>query len=66
MAVVDFAYNYLTLFEESVFKEMLQQMISVEPRVGYVRLSSSKLHIFYLNYHFIFITFDFNMYQYTW
>ena len=41
-AVVDFAYNYLTLFEESVFKEMLQQMVSVEPRVGYVRLASSK------------------------
>ena len=45
MTVVELADNKLDVFEEGVFKEMLQQMVSVQPTIGYVSLYQS---IYYL------------------
>ena len=43
MTRVDLQWNKLTVFEEGVFKEMLQQMESVHSPVGYVDVSASIL-----------------------
>ena len=43
MTRVDLQWNKLTVFEEGVFKEMLQQMESVHSLVGYVDVSASIL-----------------------
>ena len=43
MTRVDLQWNKLTVFEEGVFKEMLQQMESVHSLVGYVDVSASRL-----------------------
>ena len=53
MTVVELADNKLDVFEEGVFKEMLQQMVSVQPPIGRVYLDYSiffnkQLHI--INY----------------
>ena len=50
MTVVELADNKLDVFEEGVFKEMLQQMVSVQPPIGRVYLDYSiffnkQLHI---------------------
>ena len=42
MASINLNYNFLAVFEEDVFKIVLQQMMSVNPRVGYISLSSSE------------------------
>ena len=54
MTRIDLQWNKLTVFEEGVFKEMLQQMKSVQPPVGYVDVSASIL----------FNTFVFNIMKY--
>ena len=41
MTFVYLDYNQLTVFEEGVFKEMLQQMVSVQPPIGYVNIAGS-------------------------
>ena len=38
---VDLGSNELVVFEEGVFKEILQQMVLVKPNVGYVSLYNS-------------------------
>ena len=43
MARVDLFSNDLTLFEEGVFKEMLQQIMSAQPRQGYLWVAISRL-----------------------
>ena len=40
---VNLPANQLTVFEEGVFKEMLQQMMSVQFPIGRVHLNESKL-----------------------
>ena len=40
---VDLGSNKLTVFEEGVFKEILQQMMSVQFPIGRVHLNGSKL-----------------------
>ena len=37
-AVVHLSDNELVVFEEGVFKEMLQQMVSIQPPIGYVSI----------------------------
>ena len=41
MTRVSLDYNELVVFEEGVFKEMLQQMVSVQPPIGYVNIAGS-------------------------
>ena len=41
MTWVGLAGNRLTVFEEGVFKEMLQQMVSIQPPIGSVRIDIS-------------------------
>ena len=41
MTVIDLYFTELTVFEEGVFKEMLQQMVSVQPPIGYVSVIES-------------------------
>ena len=41
MTWVDLGYNQLVVFEEGVFKAMLQQMMSIQPTIGYVDVSGS-------------------------
>ena len=41
MTYVDLRFNELAVFEEGVFKEILQQMVLVKPNVGYVYLNGS-------------------------
>ena len=41
MTYVDLYYNQLVVFEEGVFKEILQQMVSVQPPIGYVSVNYS-------------------------
>ena len=41
MTYVDLSYNQLVVFEEGVFKEMLQQMVSAQSPKGYVSLYES-------------------------
>ena len=43
MTRVSLDYNELVVFEEGVFKEMLQQTVSVQSTYGSVYLSGSKL-----------------------
>ena len=43
MTYVNLMSNQLVVFEEGVFKEMLQQMVSVQPSIGYVDVSDSIL-----------------------
>ena len=44
MARVYLPYNQLVVFEEGVFKEILQQMVSAQPPVGYVFVQSSTVY----------------------
>ena len=37
-AGVHLSDNELVVFEEGVFKEMLQQMVSIQPPIGYVSI----------------------------
>ena len=48
---VDLYSNELVVFEEGVFKEMLQQMVSVQPTIGGVNIAYSKFFntLIYLN-----------------
>ena len=41
MTYVDLSSNELAVFEEGVFKEMLQQMVSVQPPIGGVNIGKS-------------------------
>ena len=41
MTEVDLSDNKLVVFEEGVFKEMLQQMVSVQPPKGRVEIYNS-------------------------
>ena len=41
MTRIDLQWNNLTVFEEGVFKEMLQQMKSVQPPIGGVNIGKS-------------------------
>ena len=45
--VVVLFLNQLALFEENVFKEMLQQMVSAEPYGGLVDIDFSKVFHFF-------------------
>ena len=44
MTRVSLDYNELVVFEEGVFKEMLQQMMSVKLLVGIVNIAGSILY----------------------
>ena len=41
MTYVNLMSNQLVVFEEGVFKEMLQQMVSVQPPIGGVNIGKS-------------------------
>ena len=60
MTYVTLSSNQFTVFEEGVFKEMLQQMVSVKPPIGLVQIGGSIFlrirhlrHLEIFNWHFI-------------